>query len=244
MDKEKVVFITGGSKRIGANIARYFHKKGFKVIIHFNKSAQDAENLKRDLLSKRKGSCLTVKADFFEENSIDQVVKEILNSTNKLDVLINNASSFFSTPIQTASKEDWLNLLNTNATIPLFLTQAFKPLLESSRGCVINISDSLVDSGISQYSLYTAAKAALESLTKSLSRELAPKIRVNAIAPGIILWPENAKVSEEVKKEIISKTALGRMGKPEDIAAVAYLLYESTYITGQVLKVDGGRSPI
>ena len=123
------------------------------------------------------------------------------------------------------------------------MTQAFKPFLESSKGCIINITDSQVDSGMSQYSLYAAAKAALESLTKSLSKELAPNIRVNAIAPGIILWPENDKASEEVKKEIINKTALGRMGNPEDIAAAAYLLYKSTYMTGQVLKVDGGRSP-
>ena len=242
MNKEKVILVTGGSKRIGADIARYFHIRGFKVIIHFNKSAEEAENLKKDLLAKRKDSCLTVQADFFKENSINEAVKEILNSTDKLDVLVNNASSFFSTPIETASKEEWSNLLDTNATIPLFLTQAFKPFLESSNGCIINISDSQVDSGIAQYSLYTAAKAALESLTKSLSKELAPNIRVNAIAPGIILWPENDKVSEEVKKEIINKTALGRMGNPEDIAAAAYLLYKSTYMTGQVLKVDGGRS--
>ena len=244
MDKEKVILVTGGSKRIGADIARYFHKRGFKVIIHFNKSVKEAENLKRNLLSKRKGSCLTVQADFFDENSISEALQEILNSTDKLDVLINNASSFFSTPIETASREDWSNLLDTNASIPLFLTQAFKPLLDSTKGCIINISDSQVDSGISQYSLYTAAKAALESLTKSLSRELAPNIRVNAIAPGIILWPENDRTSEEAKKEIISKTALGRMGSPEDIAAAAYFLYQSTYMTGQVLKVDGGRSSI
>ena len=244
MDEEKVILVTGGGKRIGADIVRYFHNRGFKVIIHFNKSAKDAENLKKDLLSKRKNSCSTVQADFFEENSIDQAVKKISNSTDKLDVLINNASSFFSTPIQTASKEDWTNLLDINATIPYFLTQTFKPLLDSSEGCIINISDSLVDSGISQYSLYAAAKAALESLTKSLAKELAPNIRVNAIAPGIILWPENDKIDEEEKKEIINKTALSRMGRPKDIAAAAYLLYKSSYITGQVLKVDGGRSPI
>ena len=244
MDREKVIMVTGGSKRIGAEIAKYFHNRGFKVIIHFNKSVKEAESLKKNLLSKRKDSCLTIQADFFDKNSISKALKEMLNSTDKLDVLINNASSFFSTPIETASREDWSNLLDTNATIPLFLTQAFKPLLDRSKGCIINISDSQADSGISQYSLYTAAKAALESLTKSLSKELAPNIRVNAIAPGIILWPENDRVKEEIKKEIISKTALGRMGSPKDIAAAAYFLYQSTYMTGQVLKVDGGRSSI
>ena len=244
MDKEKVVLITGASKRIGANIARYFHKMGFKVILHFNSSMEEAESLKNDLLSKRKDSCITVQADFSDEISVNKAIKEIVNSTEALDVLINNASGFFSTPIETATKEQWSSLLDTNATIPLFLVQAFKPMLESSNGCVINISDSEVSSGIPQYSLYCAAKAALESITKSLAKELAPKIRVNAIAPGIILWPEEEVADKEIREQIINKTILGRIGHPEDIAAAAYLLYKSTYMTGQVLKVDGGRSSL
>ena len=132
---------------------------------------------------------------------------------------------------------------HTNATVPLLLIKALKPLLEDSGGCVINISDSEVSSGIPDYSLYTAAKAALESLTKSLAKELAPYVRINAIAPGIILWPEASALSEEKKAEIVNKTALGRVGEPDDIASAAYLLYKSTYMTGQVLKIDGGRSP-
>ena len=242
MDKEKVILITGGSKRIGASIARYFHKKGFKVILHFNSSKKEAESLKSDLLSIRKDSCMTIQANFSEESSINKAIKEILNTTDTLDVLINNASGFFSTPIETLTKEQWSTLLATNATIPLFLIQALKPKLESSNGCVINISDSEVSSGIPRYSLYAAAKAALESLTKSLAKELAPNIRVNAIAPGIILWPEKDQMDKEIREQIINKTALGRIGDPKDIAATAYLLYKSTYITGQVLKVDGGRS--
>tara|TARA_B100001750_G_C15069929_1_gene380648 strand:- start:29 stop:592 length:564 start_codon:yes stop_codon:yes gene_type:complete len=185
---------------------------------------------------------MTIQANFSEESSISKAIKEILNTTDTLDVLINNASGFFSTPIETLTKEQWSTLLATNATIPLFLIQALKPKLESSNGCVINISDSEVSSGIPQYSLYAAAKAALESLTKSLAKELAPNIRVNAIAPGIILWPEKDQVDKEIREQIINKTALGRIGDPIDIAAAAYLLYKSTYITGQVLKVDGGRS--
>ena len=242
MDKEKVVLITGGSKRIGANIARYFHKMGFKVILHFNSSMKEAENLKNDLLSEREDSCITVQADFSDASSINTTIKRIVTSTETLDVLINNASGFFSTPIETATREQWSSLLDTNVTVPLFLIQALKPMLESSKGCVINISDSEVSSGIPQYSLYSAAKAALESLTKSLAKELAPNIRVNAIAPGIILWPEKSQADKEIREQIINKTILGRIGLPEDIAAAAYLLYRSTYITGQVLKVDGGRS--
>ena len=243
MDKKKVVLITGGAKRIGACIARYFHAKGFYVILHYNSSAKEAERLKSDLLSIRKNSCRTIQANFSDENSINSALKDILDSTERLDVLVNNASGFFPTPIESATKEEWLTLLDTNATVPLLLIKSLKPLLEDSKGCVINISDSEVDSGIPEYSLYTAAKAALESLTKSLAKELAPKVRINAIAPGIILWPEDGGLDEEKKAEIVNKTALGRDGEPDDIASATYLLYKSTYITGQVLKIDGGRSP-
>ena len=242
MAKDKVVFLTGGSRRIGANMARYFHKKGFKLILHFNNSLEEAESLEKYFLSKRKNSCTTIQADFSDQNSTNDAIRKILERTETLDVLINNASGFFSTPIKTASKEQWITLLDTNTTIPLFLIQAFRPLLENSKGCVINISDSQVNSGIAKYSLYAAAKSALESLTKSLAKELAPNIRVNAIAPGIILWPEAEGLNEKEKLTIIKKTFLGRVGKPEDISAVAYMLYRSTYITGQVIKVDGGSS--
>ncbi len=243
MDKKKVVLITGGAKRIGACIARYFHAKGFYVILHYNSSAKEAEQLKSDLLSIRKNSCKTIQANFSDESSIDSALKDILDSTERLDVLINNASGFFPTPIESATKEEWLTLLDTNATVPLLLIKSLKPLLEDSKGCVINISDSEADSGIPEYSLYTAAKAALESLTKSLAKELAPNVRINAIAPGIILWPEDGALDEEKKAEIVNKTALGREGEPDDIASATYLLYKSTYMTGQVLKIDGGRSP-
>ena len=243
MDEEKVVLITGGAKRIGASIARYFHAKGFYVVLHFNSSAKEAEQLKSDLLSIRKNSCRTLQANFSDESSINALLKEILDSTERLDVLINNASGFFPTPIESATKEEWLTLLDTNATVPWLLIKTLKPLLEDSRGCVINISDSEVSSGIPEYSLYAAAKAALESLTKSLAKELAPYVRINAIAPGIILWPEEAGLDEEKKAEIVNKTILGRAGEPDDIASSAYLLYRATYMTGQVLKIDGGRAP-
>tara|TARA_B100000686_G_scaffold29163_1_gene29514 strand:+ start:11150 stop:11881 length:732 start_codon:yes stop_codon:yes gene_type:complete len=242
MGKKKVVLITGASKRIGKDISKYFHKKGFDVILHFNKSFKEAENLKKELLSIRESSCITFQADFSDKTSINSAIKELLATTDRIDVLINNASSFYATPIETAEEDEWLNLLDTNATIPFFLIKALKPLLEKSEGCVINISDSEVERGISQFSLYVAAKAALESLTKSLAKELAPRIRVNALAPGIILWPDKDEIDEESKMELINKTSLKRIGEPKDISSAAYMLYESTYITGQVIKVDGGRS--
>ena len=242
MDKKKVVLVTGAGKRIGKDISKYFHRKGFDVILHFNKSSKEAENLKKELLSIRENSCITFQADFSNKASIKSAIEALLSTTDELDVLINNASSFYATPIEKAEEQDWLNLLYTNATIPFFLIKALKPLLEKSKGCVINISDSEVAKGISHFSLYAAAKAALESFTKSLAKELAPDIRVNALAPGIILWPDANEIDEEVKAELINKTSLRRMGEPKDISSAAYMLYKSTYITGQVIKVDGGRS--
>ena len=242
MDKKKVVLVTGAGKRIGKDISKYFHNKGFDVILHFNKSSKEAENLKKELLSVREDSCITFQADFSSKTSINSAIEGLLARNNRLDVLINNASSFYATPIEKAEEQDWMNLLDTNATIPFFLIKALKPLLEKSTGCVINISDSEVEKGISQFSLYAAAKAALESFTKSLAKELAPNIRVNALAPGIILWPDANEIDEEVKAELINQTSLRRIGEPKDISSAAYMLYKSTYITGQVIKVDGGRS--
>ena len=244
MNKDKVALITGGSKRIGAVITRYFHKKGFKVIIHFNKSIKHADELKKELLKTRKNSCLTLQADFLNKDSLIHSLNEFLENTRKLDVLVNNASSFFPTSIESASRDEWINLLTTNAEVPFFLIQSLKPLLEENNGCVINISDSLVSSGIKKYRLYTAAKAALESLTKSLAKELAPKVRVNGVAPGVILWPEKNNLSKEEKQKILDKTSLGRLGTSEDIAAAVYFLTNASYITGQTLKVDGGRSSV
>jgi len=159
-----------------------------------------------------------------------------------LAVLVNNASSFYPTPIKEASVNEWNNLMATNATIPLFLTQALLPFLRKGKGCVINISDTLAPSGIKNFSLYSGAKSALEGITKSLAKELAPEIRVNAISPGAILWPEDEDLSEEQQKIRLSRVPLGRIGNPRDISSVAVFLSDAKYITGQVIKVDGGRS--
>ena len=190
----------------------------------------------------RKDSCFTLQADFDDESSIKKLTQGLSEITDELSVLINNASSFYPTPIEDASMDEWNNLMATNATTPLFLTQALLPFLKKGKGCIINISDTLAPSGIKNFSLYSGAKSALEGITKSLAKELAPDIRVNAISPGAILWPEDEDLSEDQQKQRLTKVPLGRIGCPEDISSLAVFLSEAEYITGQVIKVDGGRS--
>ena len=240
----KFIFLTGGAKRIGKTTCKHFHDKGFNIIFHYNTSDKEANEIKESLNSIRKDSCFVIQADFNDKSSIERLAKGVAEITDELAVLINNASSFYPTPIEQASKNEWDDLMATNATTPLFLTQALLPFLKKAKGCVINISDTLAPSGIKNFSLYSGAKSALEGITKSLAKELAPDIRVNAISPGAILWPEDEDLTEEQQKERLSKVPLGRIGSPEDISSVAVFLTDANYITGQVIKVDGGRSVI
>ena len=214
------------------------------IIFHYNTSDKEANEIKESLNSIRKDSCFVIQADFNDKSSIERLAKGVAEITDELGVLINNASSFYPTPIEQASQNEWDDLMATNATTPLFLTQALLPFLKKAKGCVINISDTLAPSGIKNFSLYSGAKSALEGITKSLAKELAPDIRVNAISPGAILWPEDEDLTEEQQKERLSKVPLGRIGSPEDISSVAVFLTDAKYITGQVIKVDGGRSVI
>jgi len=240
--REKTVFITGGAKRIGASMANYFHERNYKVVFHYNKSRKEAENLLRELNDKDADSCFAIQSDFSSLDSIESTVSEFYKVSEKIDVLINNASSFYPTPLQDATEEQWNDLLGTNTTTPLFLIKGFQEGLKKTRGSVINISDSLAPRGIKNFSLYSSAKGALETLTKSLAKELAPEVRINAVAPGIILWPENGEIDEEEKNNILKKVDLGRAGNPMDISSAVYFLTEANYITGQTLRVDGGRS--
>ena len=229
MNKNKTALITGSGKRIGASISRAFHSRGYNIIAHFNSSSKEIESLEEELNKKRKGSCITFQANFFEEESLERFIEDTLKQTNRLDVLVNNASTFFPKKLSESSAEDLNNLYQTNTFVPFFLIKAFETLLKESNGSVVNLSDAMVKGGIKEYSLYTAAKSSLESLTKSLAKELGPEIRVNAVAPGIILWPEDEELSEESKDKLIEKTALRRIG------------HELSYMTGQILNVDGGR---
>jgi pteridine reductase len=240
--RKKTVFITGGAKRIGASMANYFHERNYKVVFHYNKSKKEAENLSRELNEKEADSCFAVQSDFSSQDSIESTVSEFYKVSKKIDVLINNASSFYPTPLQDATEEQWNDLLETNTTTPLFLIKGFQEGLKETRGSVINISDSLAPRGMKNFSLYSSAKGALETLTKSLAKELAPEVRINAVAPGIILWPENGEIDEEEKNNILKKVDLGRAGNPVDISSAVYFLTEANYITGQTLRVDGGRS--
>jgi len=238
---EKFVLITGGAKRIGAATSRYLHEKGFNIILHYNNSEAEAESMKEELNKIRKNSCSTIKANFNSDTSINEMISKVNKITKVLDVLVNNASSFYSTPIDKASLVEWRDLTDTNVTTPLFLTQALFLHLKEAKGCVVNISDTLVKNGIKNYSLYSGAKSALEGITKSLAKELAPEVRVNGIAPGAILWPDDKDLSEEEKETILKKVAIGKTGKPEDIASAIFFLTQSKYITGQIINVDGGR---
>ena len=240
----KFIFLTGGAKRIGKTTCKHFHDEGFNIIFHYNTSNKEANEIKESLNSIRKDSCFVIQADFNDKSSIERLAEGVAEITDELAVLINNASSFYPTPIEQASQNEWDDLMATNATTPLFLTQALLPFLKKAKGCVINISDTLAPSGIKNFSLYSGAKSALEGITKSLAKELAPDIRVNAISPGAILWPEDEDLTEEQQKERLSKVPLGRIGSPEDISSVAVFLTDAKYITGQVIKVDGGRSVI
>lgn len=240
----KFIFLTGGAKRIGKTTCKHFHDEGFNIIFHYNTSDKEANEIKESLNSIRKDSCFVIQADFNDKSSIERLAEGVAEITDELAVLINNASSFYPTPIEQASQNEWDDLMATNATTPLFLTQALLPFLKKAKGCVINISDTLAPSGIKNFSLYSGAKSALEGITKSLAKELAPDIRVNAISPGAILWPEDEDLTEEQQKERLSKVPLGRIGSPEDISSVAVFLTDAKYITGQVIKVDGGRSII
>ena len=239
--REKTVFITGGAKRIGASMANYFHERNYKVVFHYYKSKKEADNLSQELNEKEADSCFTIQSDFSSQESIESTVNEFYKVSKEIDVLINNASSFYSTPIQNATEAQWKDLLDTNITTPLFLIKGFQEGLKRTKGSVINISDSLAPRGIKNFSLYSSAKGALEALTKSLAKELAPEVRINAVAPGIILWPENGEIDEE-ENNILKKVDLGRAGNPKDISSAVYFLTEAKYITGQALRVDGGRS--
>ncbi len=238
---EKFVLITGGAKRIGATTARYLHEKGFNIILHYNTSEAEAKTMKEGLNKIRKNSCSVIKANFNSDTSINELIDKVNEITETLDVLVNNASSFYPTPLEKASLVEWRDLTDTNVTTPLFLTQALSHHLKKAKGCVVNISDSLVKNGIKDYSLYTAAKSALEGITKSLAKELAPEVRVNGIAPGAILWPDDKDLSDQEKESILKRVAIGRIGKPEDIASSIFFLTQSKYITGQIINVDGGR---
>ena len=239
-----VALITGAAKRIGATIARHLHQHECNIALHYRHSMQEAQQLADELNNQRPHSVITVYADLSDLQQLKTLIQQTIQSWGRLDALINNASSFFPTPLATATEAEWSDLINSNLKGPFFLTQAAAPYLKKTKGCVINITDTHGQKPLKNYSIYCIAKAGLIMLTRSLAKELGPEVRVNGVSPGPILWPtqkENLS-TEAQKQQIIEQTVLKRQGTPLDIAkAVRFLLQDANYVTGQILAVDGGR---
>ncbi len=240
----KVILITGGAKRVGAAMVRKCHAQGANLIVHYRSSVDEALQLQQALNQQRADSVALVQADLLDIDRLPNLVDQAAKQFGKIDVLINNASSFFSTPMGECTAKAWDDLVGSNLKAPLFLSQAVAKHLKQQHGCIINVVDIHTERPLKNYVIYNAAKGGLMSLTKSLALELAPEIRVNGISPGPIMWPEDGEWADEsARQEIINGTLLKRMGEPEDIAKTAcFLIDEAPYITGQIIAVDGGRS--
>ena len=239
---KKTIFITGAAKRIGKEIALCFSEMGWNIIIHYNSSKNDAQVLADEINGANQDSAITVQGNLDVKEDVKKVINKVRDAFPTIDLLINNASTFYPTPIEDISEEHWDKLVGSNLKGPLFLIKGLKDKLKESKGSIINITDTNLSKGVANYSIYSAAKAGLESITKGLARELAPDIKVNAIAPGAMLEPPDVTWTEEQKSKVISSIPLNRMGSEKDISEAVKFLAKSNYITGQIIKVDGGRS--
>ncbi len=241
---EKVVLITGGAKRVGAAICRLLHATGARLMVHYRSSRGEALALAEELNARRADSVALVQADLLDIAGLPRLVHDTVAKFGRLDVLINNASSFYPTEVGRITLDNWDDLMGTNLKAPLFLSQAAADALRHAHGCIVNIADIHAERPMKAYVVYSIAKAGLVAMTKSLAHELGPNVRVNAIGPGPIIWPEDDPTFDEAeRRRIIAHTLLKREGSPEEIArAVKFLIYEATYTTGQMLAVDGGRS--
>jgi len=238
----KWVLITGAAKRIGACISRTLHAAGANIAIHYRNSEAPAAELAAELNKIRSDSAIIVKADLLNNAELATLITQVTDQTGQLDVLINNASSFYATPLDKLTEQDWDDLMGTNLKAPLFLSQAAAPWLRESGGCIINIVDIHSQRPLRHHTIYGSAKAGLAMLTRSLARDLAPEVRVNGVSPGAILWPED-KMPEKIKENILAQVPMKRAGEPQDIAnCILYLTRDADYITGQIIAVDGGRS--
>ena len=238
----RVALITGAAKRLGAAMARGLHAEGANLVIHFHRSGSEAARLCDELNTSRADSCITVGAELLDTTGLNALVASAIDRFGQLDILINNASSFYPTPLGSITPAQWDDLIGTNLKVPLFLAQAAAPHLQQRSGLIINMIDIHAQRPLPQHPVYSVAKAGLAMLTRSLARELGPQVRVNGIAPGPVLWPE-AGMATALKDEIVAKTLLKRNGSPDDIVrAVLFFAKDAPYVTGQILAVDGGRS--
>ena len=238
----RTALVTGGAKRLGAAIVRALHARGANVLLHHRGSADAARALATELNATRANSVALHAADLLDVAALPGIVDAAVDSFGRLDVLVNNASTFYPTPVGAITPAQWDDLTGTNLRAPLFLSQAAAPHLRATRGCIVNLIDIHALRPLRKHPVYCAAKAGLWMLTQSLARELAPEIRVNGVAPGPMLWPEGP-MNADVQAQIVERTALKRIGSPEDIAkAVLFFVADAPYVTGQVLPVDGGRT--
>jgi len=242
--QDKVILITGGAKRVGAAICRLLHDDGANLMIHYRSSTSEARALQAELNLKRPSSAAIIQGDLLNLAVVPSLVQETINHFGRLDVLINNASSYYATELGEISDDQWEDLVGSNLKAPMFLSQAAAPELRKNRGCIVNITDMHVERPKKGYIVYSVAKAGLVTLTKSLAHELSPEVRVNAVAPGPVMWPEdNPQFDEVYRQRVISQTLLKRIGEPTDVAkAVRFLIHDAPFITGQIIAVDGGRS--
>jgi pteridine reductase len=240
----KVIMVTGGAKRVGAAIVRRLHAAGANIAVHYRSSAHDALGLQSELNAIRPDSVLCVQADVLNLQDLPRLVHDTIAHFGRLDGLVNNASSFYPTTLEEVDEQHWSDLLGTNLKAPLFLAQAAAAELRQRNGAIVNIVDIHAERPMQGHLLYSVAKAGLVALTKALAQELAPQVRVNAVAPGVIVWPEQGDwENEQRRQQIVEHTLLKREGDPDDIAkTVQFLLSNAPYITGQVIAVDGGRS--
>jgi pteridine reductase len=240
----KTALITGGARRVGAAISRRLHALGANLMLHYRASVNDARALQHELNALRPNSVALVQADLLNVATLPNLVKETLSQFGSLDILINNASSFFPTAVGDITEKAWDDLIGTNLKAPLFLSQAAAPELRKRHGCIVSIVDIHAEFPLKNYVVYTVAKGGLLALTRSLARELGPEVRVNGVSPGAILWPESGEWQDEVSRQrIVNQIVLKRVGEPDDIAkAVEFLVSAAPYVTGQILAIDGGRS--
>ena len=237
----RCVLITGGAKRLGAATARRMHGAGASIVVHYHRSAAEARALVAELEAVRPGSAHAVCADLLDIAVLPGLVEAAVQRFGRLDVLVNNASTFYPTPVGSITPAQFEDLIGTNLRAPLFLSQAAAPALRETAGLIINMVDIHAKRPLKSHPVYSSAKAGLVMLTRSLARELGPEIRVNGIAPGPVMWPEHP-MDETLKSEIVGKTALKRTGSPDDIARTAlFFAADAPYVTGQIIAVDGGR---
>jgi pteridine reductase len=238
----KSALVTGAARRVGAAIARELHAHGANVVIHHRGSAVDARSLAASLNAARKNSAALVRVELRDTAALAGCVEDAVQAFGRLDILVNNASAFYPTPVGEITEAAWDELLGSNLKAPLFLSQAAAPALRRTQGLIVNIVDIHALRPLKRHTVYSITKAGLAMLTRALARELGPEIRVNGVAPGPVLWPED-EIDAALKEEIIERTALKRAGSPEDVArAVAFFAKDAPYVTGQILAVDGGRS--